>query len=132
MVGRGLAPLALRRVRENNLALMALSLAACGLLILQRANTIAVMDVGVALAGLGFASIYPIYIAWLSLWYRERARKIGGVMFALAALGGAFAPWLVGFVSKETGNLRIGLLVPLVWAITMIVLVAVLRREIHP
>ena len=132
LVGRGLAPLALRRVRENNLALMALSLAACGLLVLQKANTIAQMDVGVALAGLGFASIYPIYIAWLSLWYRERARKIGGVMFALAALGGAFAPWLVGFISKETGSLRIGLLVPLVWALTMIVLVAVLRREIHP
>lgn len=132
LAGRGLAPLVLRRVRENNLALMALTLAAAGLIVVQKATTIAVMDVGVAMAGLGLASIYPIYIAWLSHWYGERARKIGGVMFALAALGGAFAPWLVGFISKETASLRIGLLVPLAWTVTMIVLVSVLRREIHP
>jgi FHS family glucose/mannose:H+ symporter-like MFS transporter len=132
LIGRGLAPLALRRVRENNLVLMGLSLAACGLLVVQRANSIAVMDAGVTMAGLGLSAIYPIYIAWLSLWYRERARKIGGVMFALASLGGAFAPWLVGTISKDTGNLRMGLLVPLAWVLSMIVLVSVLRREIHP
>jgi fucose permease len=53
-------------------------------------------------------------------------------MFALASLGGAFSPWLVGFVSKQTDSLRIGLLVPLVSVGVMLVLVAVLRREIHP
>jgi MFS transporter, FHS family, glucose/mannose:H+ symporter len=132
LIGRGLAPLVLRKVRENNLALMALSLAAAGLIVVQKATSIAVMDVGVTMAGLGCASIYPIYIAWLSHWYGERARKVGGVMFALAALGGAFAPWLVGLISKQTGSLRIGLLVPLANVLTMIVLVYVLRREIHP
>jgi MFS transporter, FHS family, glucose/mannose:H+ symporter len=132
LIGRGLAPLALRRTRENSLVLMALSLAAVGMAIILRANTIVTIEVGATLAGLGLASLYPIFIAWLSHWYGERARKIGGVMFALAALGGAFAPWLVGFISKQTGNLRTGLLVPLASVITMIVLVAVLRREIHP
>jgi fucose permease len=100
--------------------------------VVQRANSIALMDIGVAMAGLGMSAIYPVYIAWLSLWYRERARKIGGVMFALASLGGAFAPWLVGFISKETTNLKMGLLVPLASVVTMLVLVSVLRREIHP
>jgi FHS family glucose/mannose:H+ symporter-like MFS transporter len=132
LIGRGLAPLALRRIRENNLVLMLLGLAACGLVVVQRANSIALMDIGVAMAGLGMSAIYPVYIAWLSLWYRERARKIGGVMFALASLGGAFAPWLVGFISKETTNLKMGLLVPLASVVTMLVLVSVLRREIHP
>jgi FHS family glucose/mannose:H+ symporter-like MFS transporter len=132
LVGRGLAPLALRRVRENNLVLMALGLAACGMLVLHEARTIAVMDGGVALAGLGLACIYPIYIAWLSYWYRERARKVGGVMFALAALGGAFGPWMVGLVSKLSGSLRTGLLVTLGNVLVMLVLVYVLRREIHP
>jgi len=132
LVGRGLAPLVLRKVRENNLALMALGLAASGMLVIQKASTIPVLDVGVATAGLGLACIYPIYVAWLSHWYGERARKVGGVMFALASLGGAFAPWMVGFVSKQTGSLRIGLLVPLANVLTMIVLVYILRREIHP
>jgi FHS family glucose/mannose:H+ symporter-like MFS transporter len=132
LVGRGLAPLVLRRVRENNLALMALAVAAAGMIVIPRAGSIAVMDVGVTMAGLGLACIYPIYIAWLSHWYGERARKVGGVMFALAALGGAFAPWLVGLISKHTGSLRIGLLVPLANVLTMLVLVYVLRRKIHP
>ena len=132
LIGRGLAPLALRRVRENNLVLMALSLAALGLIVVQRANSVLIIDIGAAMTGLGLASLYPIFIAWLSHWYGERARKIGGVMFALASLGGAFSPWLVGFVSKQTDSLRIGLLVPLVSVAVMLVLVAVLRREIHP
>jgi MFS transporter, FHS family, glucose/mannose:H+ symporter len=132
LVGRGLAPLVLRIVRENNLVLMALSLAGVGEIIIQKAHTLAVMELGATLAGLGLASIYPIYIAWLSLWYRERARKIGGVMFSLAALGGAFGPWMVGVISKQVDSLRVGLLVPLISVATMLVLVAVLRREIHP
>jgi fucose permease len=132
LVGRGLAPLILRRIRENNLVLAALTLAACGMVVLHQATTIAVIDTGVALAGLGLASIYPIYIAWLSYWYRERARKVGGVMFALASLGGAFGPWMVGKVSDWSGSLRTGLLVTLMNVLTMLVLVYVLRREIHP
>jgi fucose permease len=100
--------------------------------VVQRANSVLVMDIGVAMAGLGLASIYPIFIAWLSHWYGERARKIGGIMFALASLGGAFSPWLVGFVSKQTDSLRIGLLVPMVSVAVMLALVGVLRREIHP
>ena len=132
LVGRGLAPLVLRAVRENNLVLMALSLAGIGEIIIQKAHTLAMMELGATLAGLGLASIYPIYIAWLSLWYRERARKIGGVMFSLAALGGAFGPWMVGVISKHTDSLRVGLLVPLASVAAMLVLVAVLRREIHP
>jgi fucose permease len=132
LVGRGLAPLVLRRVRENNLVLMALGVAACGMLVLHEARTIAVMNLGVTVAGLGLACIYPIYIAWLSYWYRARARKVGGVMFALAALGGAFGPWMVGLVSKQAGSLRTGLLVTLVHVLVMLVLVSVLRREIHP
>ena len=132
LIGRGLAPLALRRVRENNLVMMALSLAAAGLIVVQRASSVMVMDIGVTMTGLGLASIYPIFIAWLSHWYGDRARKIGGVMFALASLGGAFSPWLVGFVSKQTDSLRVGLLVPLISVAVMLLLVAVLRREIHP
>ena len=92
-------------------------------------STLNVAVPGVFLAGLGCASIYPIYIAWLSRWYGPRAKNVGGFLFALASLGGAAGPWLVGAVSKYSGNLRMGLLVPLVGAITMICLVLLLRRQ---
>jgi fucose permease len=129
MSGRALAPLVLLRVPERRLVLGALALSAVGTTIVMTSSTLTVAVVGVFLAGLGCASIYPIYIAWLSRWYGARAKHIGGVLFALASLGGAAGPWLVGAVSKYSGNLRLGLLVPLVGAVTMICLVLLLRRQ---
>jgi fucose permease len=94
------------------------------------AATSAQVILGVALGGFGLASIYPIFISWLSKWYGERARRLGGVMFSVAALGGATMPWLVGFISQHADSLRVGLLVPLIGSMAMIVLVTVLRRRI--
>jgi FHS family glucose/mannose:H+ symporter-like MFS transporter len=129
MSGRALAPLVLLRVPERRLVLGALALSAVGTTIVMTSSALTVAVMGVFLAGLGCASIYPIYIAWLSRWYGARAKHIGGVLFALASLGGAAGPWLVGAVSKYSGNLRLGLLVPLVGAVTMICLVLLLRRQ---
>jgi MFS family permease len=87
---------------------------------------------GVFLAGLGCASIYPIYIAWLSRWYGARAKRIGGILFALASLGGSAGPWLVGTFSKYSGSLRVGFAVPLLSALLMICIVVGLRRQTSP
>jgi FHS family glucose/mannose:H+ symporter-like MFS transporter len=127
--GRALAPLVLLRVNERRLVLGALVLAASGTSIVMASNTFNTAILGVFLAGLGCASIYPIYIAWLSKWYGTRTKRVGGVLFALASLGGAAGPWLVGAVSKYSGNLRLGLLVPFASAIIMIWLVLLLRRQ---
>jgi fucose permease len=129
MSGRAIAPLVLLRLHERQLVLGALVLSAAGTAIVMASSTLSVAVLGVFLAGLGCASIYPIYIAWLSRWYGARAKHIGGFLFALASLGGAAGPWLVGFVSKYSGDLQMGLLVPLVSAIIMICLVLLLRRQ---
>ncbi len=127
--GRGYAPVVLRRLSERKIVFGALSLAAAATALLIASRSLPVATVAVFLAGLGCASVYPIYIAWLSKWYGARAKQIGGVLFACASLGGAVGPWLVGFVSKHAGSLRVGLLVPLASAITMICLVLLLRRR---
>jgi len=127
--GRALAPLVLLRVTERRLVLGALVLSSLGTAIVMAASSFNTAILGVFLAGLGCASIYPIYIAWLSKWYGARTRHVGGVLFALASLGGAAGPWLVGAVSKYSGNLRLGLLVPFTCAIVMIWLVLLLRRQ---
>ncbi len=127
--GRGLAPLALLRLTERRLVLSALSLTALGSTLLILSTTLKGAIAAVFFAGLGCACVYPIYIAWLSRWYGVRAKRIGGFLFALASLGGSAGPWLVGTASKYSGSLRIGLLVPLLSAITMICLVLLLRRQ---
>ncbi len=129
MSGRALAPLVLLGLNERQVVLGALSLTTMGSALLIASTTLKVAIAGVLLAGLGCASIYPIYIAWLSRWYGARAKRLGGIFFALAALGGAVGPWLVGFVSKLSGILRVGLLVPLFSAVIMIILVLLLRRQ---
>jgi fucose permease len=127
--GRGAAPFALRRLHERKMVLGALSLAAAATALLIASRSLPVATVAVFLAGLGCASVYPIYIAWLSRWYGARAKHIGGILFALASLGGSAGPGLVGAVSKYSGSLRVGLLVPLVCAATLICLVLLLRRQ---
>jgi fucose permease len=128
-LGRAYAPVVLRRQSERKVVLGALGLAAAATALLAAAGSLSVALAAVFLAGLGCASVYPIYIAWLSKWYGARAKHVGGILFAFASLGGAMGPWLVGFVSKHSESLRVGLLVPLAGAIILIGLVLVLRRQ---
>jgi MFS transporter, FHS family, glucose/mannose:H+ symporter len=128
--GRAISALLLTRVKETWLLITGLLLSATGTMCLLLATIRSQVILGVLLAGFGLASVYPIFISWLSKWYGERARRLGGVMFSLAALGGATMPWMVGFISQHANSLRIGLLVPLLGCAAMIVLVTVLRHRI--
>jgi fucose permease len=128
--GRGISALILTKVKESLLVITGLVISAVGTTSLLLATTRSQVILAVVLAGFGLASVYPIFISWLSKWYGERARLLGGVMFSMAAVGGATMPWLVGFISQHANSLRVGLLVPLCGCATMIALVAVLRRRI--
>jgi fucose permease len=128
LAGRGISALILTRIKENLLVITGLVLSALGTTCLLLAASRSRVILGAVLAGFGLASVYPIFISWLSKWYGERARRLGGVMFSLAAVGGASMPWMVGFISQQANSLRVGLLVPLFGCVAMIVLVAVLRR----
>src|SRR5256884_1032712 len=88
-----------------------------------------VATLAIFLLGLGCASVYPIFIAWLSRWYGASAKKIGGILFALASLGGSAGSESIGVVSKFSGSLRVGLLVPLACAAILIFLTLLLRRQ---
>jgi fucose permease len=125
--GRGASAAILLRLREATVAIGGILLAAAGELLFLTAHSAAALFVGAFFAGLGCASLFPIYIAWLSKWFGARARKVGGVMFALGAAGSALMPPLVGVVSRLAGSLRIGLLVPLVGCAVMLAAVILLR-----
>jgi MFS transporter, FHS family, glucose/mannose:H+ symporter len=127
--GRAAAPLVLLRIGERKIVLGALSLTAGGIALLIASRSLPVATMAVFLAGLGCASVYPIFIAWLSRWYGRRAKHVGGVFFALGSLGASAAPGLIGTVSKFSGSLRIGFLVPLAGVMILICLVLLLRRQ---
>jgi FHS family glucose/mannose:H+ symporter-like MFS transporter len=125
--GRGVAAAILLRFKEVRVAVAGLLLAAGGEVVFIAGHSASALFGGAFLAGLGLSSIFPILIAWLSKWYGTRARKVGGLMFALAALGSALVPPLVGVVSRYEGSLRVALLVPLAGCATMLAVIALLR-----
>jgi FHS family glucose/mannose:H+ symporter-like MFS transporter len=129
LAGRASAPFVLARVHEYRLVIAALILVIIGNTVLVLAATQKIAFASAALAGLGCAAIFPVYIAWLSRWYGARAVRLGSLMFSMSSLGSAAAPWFVGFVSLHAGGLRIGLLVPLASALTMMCLLLLVRRQ---
>ncbi|MBS1823127.1 MAG: MFS transporter [Acidobacteria bacterium] len=128
LAGRALAPGFLRHMGERHLASAGLLIASCGVSVLLAARTIGVVSLGAVVAGLGLASVFPIDIALLAELFGEMASRAGGIMFALAALGGATLPWLVGLVSTRFGNLKIGLAVSLLSCLMMLFLFYLVGR----
>ncbi|MCU1305062.1 MAG: transporter, major facilitator family [Candidatus Sulfotelmatobacter sp.] len=122
LLGRLIAPLLLRTVRELTLAKYGLALSTVGVAGLLAARNLSVVALAIALAGLGLSSIFPIAIATLSRKFGAGASRIAGVMFALAGAGGATLPWLIGYTSTVSGNLKYGLLVPLASSVIMLLL----------
>jgi fucose permease len=125
--GRGASAAILLRLKESTVAVTGLLIAAAGefLFIMARSHT--ALFAGAFFSGLGFSSLYPIFVAWLTKWFGARSRKVGGVMFAMAALGSASMPWFVGVVSHLASSLRIGLIVPLAGCAVMLTVIALLR-----
>jgi MFS transporter, FHS family, glucose/mannose:H+ symporter len=129
MTGRAAATFVLAHVRGTYVIACALSLAAAGVAAVITAPSQRIAVFGLGIAGLGCASIYPLYIAWFSRWYGAAARKFGGLVFSTASFGGSALPWLVGVTSMHSGSLRVGLLVPLAGCLVMATVVALLHRQ---
>jgi len=119
LLGRAVAPLVLRRMHEIALARTGLFLTVAGALVVLSSGRYASLAAGVALAGFGLSSIFPITISQFSYRFGQSASRFVGAMFALAGLGGATLPWLVGFTSHRFGSLRVGLWIPLLSAFAM-------------
>jgi FHS family glucose/mannose:H+ symporter-like MFS transporter len=127
LLGRGIAPLALRRFEQVRISTGGLAVATIGALVITFSEAPRALYLGAALAGFGLAPQYPIFVTWLAAIFREDANWIGALFFGSAGLGGGAIPGLVGFVSARTDSLRAGLYVPL--AITFLMLFLVLRAQ---
>jgi fucose permease len=130
LAGRALVPLIPLRRSERKLLELALLLSAASISLLLTATSLIALVLSVTAAGLGMAAIYPILIAWLVKVFGERSRQTGSIMFALASMGGATMPWIVGATSTRVGSLRAGLLIPLAGCAAMFTLVATMTQPI--
>ncbi len=128
LLGRATAPLLLTSMPELKLAEVGVALSTVGIVVLLGARNLSVVAIGVSLAGLGLSSVFPIAIATLPRKFGAMAPRISGFMFALAGMGGAVLPWLVGYISTRQGSLQFGLFVPLFASIVMLILYPLLSK----
>jgi MFS transporter, FHS family, glucose/mannose:H+ symporter len=112
-VGRALGTVFLRHFSERSVLRAGYGAGAAGIGLMLWAPTLTGVIAGALITGLSFATLYPITVARLSQRFGVAARKIGSVLFSLAAVGPAVIPWMVGVISHSTGSLRAGLMVPL-------------------
>jgi fucose permease len=131
LAGRGLAPLVLMRLRERAVALAGLALAGAALCVLVFSSHWQWITVAGLVAGAGLAAIFPITVALLSR-FQQMETKNAGPMFAMAGLGGAIMPWLVGAVSTWSGSLQEGFTVPLLATIVLLWLHAIGNQGSQP
>jgi fucose permease len=129
LAGRLLAPLILSLMKEAKVVSFGLLATMLGVTIFLRTFSRPLGMAALIIAGAGLSMLYPIYIAWLSLAFGARARRIGGAMFAMGSIGGATLPWLVGVVSSDSGSLRVGLLVPIAGCAVMLLAAFAFRRS---
>ncbi|HEV2697739.1 MAG TPA: MFS transporter [Terriglobales bacterium] len=113
LAGRTLAAVALRFKPATTIAKIGLTLALIGGVALVSAHNIETVMAAAVLAGLGLASIFPISVSLLPVWFGDSARRASGAVFGSGNMGGAALPWVVGAVSTHFGGLRAGFTVPL-------------------
>jgi fucose permease len=118
----------LRRVSEAKLLSSGLLMAALGVIALIGADSMALVVVGIGVAGLGFSSVFPLLVAKISHCFGEAGPCVAGPIFAFGGLGGATVPWLVGIASQHGGGLRTGLTVPLAAVLLMGLVLSIATR----
>jgi FHS family glucose/mannose:H+ symporter-like MFS transporter len=129
LTGRAVVPVIPLRKRERLLVTIGLTMGLAGSGALIEVSTFWGVAACVGVTGLGFAAIYPVLVTWMAKHFGERARRIGSLMFALAGMGGAVVPWVVGFVSTRAGSLQAGLLVPVAACFVMLGLLLLIPRR---
>jgi MFS transporter, FHS family, glucose/mannose:H+ symporter len=118
--GRALSSAALRVVHEATLQRISLALSALLIAALVTTRHGPLLSLYCVLLGLSLAPFFPTTFALL-MKRRPTAREAGFIL-AVSGLGAALFPWLMGFVSTESGSLRVAMAVPLGLALILLIL----------
>ncbi len=118
--GRALSSAALRVMREATLQRIGLGLSAVLIAALVTTRHGPLLSLYCVLLGLSLAPFFPTTFALL-MKRRPTAREAGFIL-AVSGLGAALFPWMMGFVSTESGSLRVAMVVPLALALALLLL----------
>ena len=122
-----------RFLNENKMLLLGLSTVLVGMLLTLTARTVISLSLGAAVAGFGTSWIFPTNVARFSRVFGPAATRRATPLFICGTLGAASSTWLIGFISNQTGNLRIGMYV-LIIGVGLLIVIQIsmsLRKQIR-
>jgi fucose permease len=96
---------------------------------LALAPSVPVALIMLALAGLGFAAIFPLIMALAGELFPNATGSVAGLLIASASLAGAALPWLAG-VLVQYANARVALVPPVAASLLLVVVSLVLQHPI--
>jgi FHS family glucose/mannose:H+ symporter-like MFS transporter len=124
--GRAVSSAALRVMREATLQRIGLGLSALWIAALVTTRHGPLLSLYCVLLGLSLAPFFPTTFALL-MKQRPTSREAGFIL-AVSGLGAALFPWMMGFVSTQSGSLRIAMVVPLGLALALLLLSMMAER----
>jgi fucose permease len=129
VLGRGLAPLGLKRFSTFQISIVGLLLTALGAGLIAVSTTQLSLLIGSGSAGFGCAPQYPIFVTWLAQIFREDSTWLSSLFFSAGGLGGGVLPWFVGIIASQAHSLRSAFLLPL--TVSLIMALLTLRARPH-
>ncbi|HEX8736819.1 MAG TPA: MFS transporter [Pyrinomonadaceae bacterium] len=111
VAGRLIAPLYAHRLNENKMLLLSLLTMTLGVLILVWGETFGALLLGASIAGFGTSSIFPTNVSRFTKTFGASATRRATPLFISGTFGAAVTTWLIGYVSTNYQNLRIGMFV---------------------
>jgi len=123
---RGFSSLLLMRVRPAIVFRIGIVAAIIAAMLLMIASSFALRGVAMVLLGASLAPIYPLVIA--GSFAKVRHTSDTRWVLATAGFGGSVLPWIAGWISAQTGSLRMGMLV-IPAALLLMVLIQPVSRD---
>jgi MFS family permease len=127
LLGRLMGIPLLRRVETRRMVTGCALGSLAGLVIMLISRSVIGMTVGVVIAGLSFAIIYPTVLAMARDRYQRFAGTLMGTMMATGTLGSMLGPWLVGHLPRAV-PVHSGIAVPVGGAVILCFLMMVALR----
>ncbi|MGA7155320.1 MAG: MFS transporter [Acidobacteriaceae bacterium] len=118
--GRAVSSAALRVMREATLQRAGLALSAVFIAALLTTRHGPLLSTYCVLLGLSLAPFFPATFGLL-MKRRPTAREAGFIL-AVSGLGAALFPWMMGFVSTQSGSLKVAMVVPMALAVALLAL----------
>lgn len=133
LLGRIAAPFILKRTKAAYVVLLGNAVAAAGMVLSVTASQAAPVLIGLFIAGIGFAAVFPTTIATFSDRLGAEAIRLAGWIFPLGYVGAATIPFVMGLASVKFHGLRFGMAVALACTLILIAIqsqiIRLLRRE---